>query len=167
MRRALQLAALLLFLGPLAVAQQPNTCLDCHAEFPEPTGFPREKFANDVHAQKGLTCASCHGGDSSKTTPEEAMSPAAGFRGHYDGGRGCWRKLVSGCRARGVVSTAGSGERIRGRRNPHHDTSERAVAAGPCPNGKGFAFTPAGVLSDGRGPGSRYSGGSYGKCGSM
>ena len=92
MRRAVQLATILLpvavfcLLGlvPLALAQQANTCLDCHAEFPEPTGVAREKFADDIHAQKGLTCASCHGGDPSKTTPEEAMSRAAGFRGHVD-----------------------------------------------------------------------------------
>ncbi|HSA92191.1 MAG TPA: cytochrome c3 family protein [Terriglobales bacterium] len=92
MRRTDQLAIFALLLSvfclpggaPPARAQQADTCLDCHAEFPEPIGVAREKFDVDIHAQKGLTCASCHGGDPSKTTPEEAMSPAAGFRGHVD-----------------------------------------------------------------------------------
>ncbi|MGH9576629.1 MAG: hypothetical protein ACRD3R_04245, partial [Terriglobales bacterium] len=69
---------------PFAAAQQPNTCLDCHAEFPSPPGVSREDFAADIHAQKGLTCADCHGGDPAQSTPELAMGRAAGFRGHVD-----------------------------------------------------------------------------------
>ncbi len=35
----------------------------------------------DIHAQKGLTCASCHGGDPTSEDPGRAMGRAAGFRG--------------------------------------------------------------------------------------
>ena len=38
------------------------------------------QFSQDIHAQKGLTCASCHGGDPSKADMD-AMNEAAGFRG--------------------------------------------------------------------------------------
>src|SRR5262249_36688469 len=40
-----------------------------------------EQFAQDIHAQKGLTCVSCHGGDATKDDPDGAMNKAAGFRG--------------------------------------------------------------------------------------
>ncbi len=81
------LAALLLL--PRMSAQAPqaqpaNSCLDCHAEFPEPLGISRESFNADIHAQKGLTCAACHGGDPAQPTPELSMGRAAGFRGHVD-----------------------------------------------------------------------------------
>ncbi len=42
-----------------------------------------EKFAQDIHSQKGLTCASCHGGDPTKADMD-AMSKAAGFRGKIE-----------------------------------------------------------------------------------
>lgn len=71
---------LALLLAPFASAQQPNSCLDCHAALDPPQQVTAEQFAQDIHAQKGLTCASCHGGDPSKTDMD-AMSKSAGFRG--------------------------------------------------------------------------------------
>ena len=44
----------------------------------------QEKFSQDIHAQKGLTCASCHGGDASNDDPEKAMSRKAGLKGKID-----------------------------------------------------------------------------------
>ena len=44
-----------------ATGQTKNSCLDCHSNLPEPLGVTQEKFSHDIHAQKGLTCASCHG----------------------------------------------------------------------------------------------------------
>jgi hypothetical protein len=41
---------------------------------------PAEAYKNDVHSGHGFTCAACHGGDSSLDDPEQAMSPAKGFR---------------------------------------------------------------------------------------
>ena len=40
-----------------------------------------EKFGQDIHAQKGLTCTSCHGGDASSYDPTVAMSPKSGWKG--------------------------------------------------------------------------------------
>ncbi len=61
-------------------ADEPNTCLDCHGALDPPLQITPAKFSQDIHAQKGLTCASCHGGDPTKADME-AMSKAAGFRG--------------------------------------------------------------------------------------
>ena len=71
----------LLLLPAGAAAQAKNSCLDCHAMLDAPTGVPVEQFAQDIHAQKGLTCASCHGGDASNDDIAQSMSRAKGFRG--------------------------------------------------------------------------------------
>ena len=78
-RLLLSLLATLL-LGPGARAQTPNACLDCHSVLDPPYKVTAEQFSRDIHAQKGLTCASCHGGDPSKDD-QDAMSKKAGFRG--------------------------------------------------------------------------------------
>ncbi len=80
---ALQLGILLLFV-PLSFAATKNSCLDCHSALPEPLGVTQEKFGQDVHSQKGLTCVSCHGGDATSDDPEKAMSRSAGWKGHID-----------------------------------------------------------------------------------
>jgi hypothetical protein len=81
--------AAILFLGlvlggwalPASGQEKPNTCLDCHSALEGNLQVTAEQFAQDIHAQKGLTCASCHGGD---PTSMEAMSKAKGFKGHID-----------------------------------------------------------------------------------
>ena len=69
-----------LLLGSVARAQTPNSCLDCHSVLDPPYKVTEQQFSQDIHAQKGLTCASCHGGDPSKDD-QDAMSKKAGFRG--------------------------------------------------------------------------------------
>lgn len=64
-----------------AQAQAKNSCLDCHFALDPPLLVTQEQFAQDIHAQKGLNCASCHGGDPANEDPEVAMGRAAGFRG--------------------------------------------------------------------------------------
>jgi len=76
------LLALLLF-GGRTFAQAQNTCLVCHGAMDPPLQVSEQQFASDVHAQKGLTCASCHGGDPTKADME-AMSKAAKFRGKIE-----------------------------------------------------------------------------------
>ncbi len=77
------MASLLFFLIlPLAAEATVNTCLDCHGAMDPPLRVSSEEFSANIHAQKGLTCASCHGGD--PTSPDDAMSKKAGFRGHID-----------------------------------------------------------------------------------
>ena len=70
-------------LTPAAAAQTKNTCVDCHSAMDAPLKVTGEQFAQDIHFQKGLTCASCHGGNPNDDGPD-AMSKAAGFRGHID-----------------------------------------------------------------------------------
>lgn len=70
----------LLLCGGRACAQPQNTCLDCHGALDPPLQVSEQQFTSDIHAQKGLTCASCHGGDPTKPDME-AMSKAAKFRG--------------------------------------------------------------------------------------
>jgi predicted CXXCH cytochrome family protein len=67
----------------LAQAQQPNSCVDCHSALEGELHVTPEQFAQDVHAQKGLSCATCHGGDPAKTD-ESAMSKTAGFKGKIE-----------------------------------------------------------------------------------
>lgn len=75
-----------LVLTAAVTAQTPaaakNACLDCHSAMDAPLQVTATQFAADIHAQKGLTCASCHGGD--PTSDDNAMDPKKGFRGHLD-----------------------------------------------------------------------------------
>lgn len=66
--------------GGNARAQTSNTCLDCHGVLDPPLQVTADQFAQDIHSQKGLNCASCHGGDPTKSDMD-AMSKASGFRG--------------------------------------------------------------------------------------
>src|SRR5690242_8139173 len=77
---ALAAAILLPASLPLSAADTPNSCLDCHSALDAPLQVTPERFSQDIHAQKGLTCASCHGGDPTKSDMD-AMSKAAGFKG--------------------------------------------------------------------------------------
>jgi predicted CXXCH cytochrome family protein len=67
-------------LARTASAQTANTCVVCHTALDPPLQVTEAQFSHDIHAQKGLTCASCHGGDPSKADMD-AMSKSAGFRG--------------------------------------------------------------------------------------
>lgn len=82
--RNVKLLAMLVLFAGLAHAQTKNSCLDCHSVLPDELGVTQEKFSQDIHAQKGLTCESCHGGDESADDAEKAMSPKAGFKGKID-----------------------------------------------------------------------------------
>lgn len=80
---AMALVSLLFFLMlPFATAATTNSCLDCHGALDPPLRVTSEEFSANIHAEKGLTCASCHGGD--PTSADEAMSAKAGFLGHID-----------------------------------------------------------------------------------
>jgi Cytochrome c3 len=68
-----------LFVIPFALAQTPNTCLDCHSALDAPLNVNADAFSASIHAQKGITCANCHGGD--PTSPDNAMTVKAGFKG--------------------------------------------------------------------------------------
>jgi hypothetical protein len=65
--------------APLQAVQ--GTCVDCHSALDGNLKVTGEQYAQDVHAQKGVTCAGCHGGD---PTSIEAMDKKKGFKGHID-----------------------------------------------------------------------------------
>jgi len=67
-------------------AQTANTCLDCHGAQDPPLQVTEAQFSQDIHSQKGLSCASCHGGDPTKADMN-AMSKSAGFRGKIERGQ--------------------------------------------------------------------------------
>jgi hypothetical protein len=67
-----------------AFGQAANSCLDCHSAQPGRLEVTPETFSQDIHAQKGLTCVSCHGGDASSYDPDQAMSRKAGWKGKID-----------------------------------------------------------------------------------
>src|ERR1700720_3277165 len=64
-------------------AQTANTCVECHSVLDAPLQVTEAQFAQDIHSQKGLSCASCHGGDPTKADMD-AMNKAAGFRGKIE-----------------------------------------------------------------------------------
>lgn len=72
-----------LFVSSAAYAQAQNTCVDCHSLLEQPLRVSEETFAQDIHAQKGLTCASCHGGDPTRADAD-AMAKSAGFKGKIE-----------------------------------------------------------------------------------
>src|SRR5581483_3967833 len=61
-----------------------NSCVECHAALPDNLGVTQEKFNEDIHSRKGLTCASCHGGDPTSDDPGVAMSKKAGWKGKIE-----------------------------------------------------------------------------------
>jgi hypothetical protein len=78
------LALVIVLAACLGYGQTTNSCLDCHAALPDPLGVTQEKFSQDIHAQKGLTCVNCHGGDPTSDDPDKAMSPKAGWKGKIE-----------------------------------------------------------------------------------
>jgi hypothetical protein len=78
------LCLVILSLCVFSYGQTKDSCLDCHSVLPDPLGVSQEKFSHDIHAQKGLTCASCHGGDPTSDDPDKAMSRKAGWKGKID-----------------------------------------------------------------------------------
>ncbi|MFH0988449.1 MAG: cytochrome c3 family protein [bacterium] len=57
---------------------QRDECFQCHRSLEDK---PSALFSTDVHFQKGLGCAACHGGDPTKGDNELAMSKTSGYIG--------------------------------------------------------------------------------------
>ncbi len=65
-------------------AEQENSCVSCHLDLGDELAAPVEGMKKDVHAEKGLLCADCHGGDPKAGLDgdmEAAMNPAKGYVG--------------------------------------------------------------------------------------
>jgi len=78
---AVSLSGCLVLAACLGYGQAVNSCLDCHSALPAPYGVTEEKFSQDIHAQEGLACTSCHGGDATSYDPDQAMNRKAGWKG--------------------------------------------------------------------------------------
>ncbi|TSK04979.1 MAG: cytochrome C [Geobacter sp.] len=79
---AILLLAPLLFLKPAAAvaAEQPETvCIQCHGSMPDRLGAPVNLWRGSIHAENGISCNGCHGGDPKDAA--NAMSPQRGFLG--------------------------------------------------------------------------------------
>jgi len=59
------LAAAALF-APLLAFGQKNSCIECHSQLDDELKAPAASFAADVHAEYGLSCKDCHGGNPDK-----------------------------------------------------------------------------------------------------
>ncbi len=69
-------------LPPLtACAQEPAepVCIQCHSQMPEKYSRSVRLWQGSVHAENGVSCNGCHGGDPKDAA--NAMSPARGFLG--------------------------------------------------------------------------------------
>lgn len=60
------------------LAQTSDGCFNCHIELDDAQAV---KYKSDVHFLKRISCANCHGGDSSTDDMEIAMSKEKGFIG--------------------------------------------------------------------------------------
>ena len=77
-------AFLVVFLAapPPILAQQKNSCIECHAGLEDPRiSAPAKLFDNDIHKSRGLMCNDCHGGDPNATTAAAAHDPSKGYLG--------------------------------------------------------------------------------------
>ena len=70
-----------LAVSPVAGAAAVDHCVSCHATLDKKHSVVVKDFAGDIHREKGLNCASCHGGDPAQEGPAEAMNPDKGFVG--------------------------------------------------------------------------------------
>ena len=59
-----------------------DSCTECHTKQDnEELSRSAKLFADDIHRQAGLTCASCHGGDPTGKDEKSSMDPQKGFLG--------------------------------------------------------------------------------------
>jgi predicted CXXCH cytochrome family protein len=85
---ALVLAGIVFFLmtdvpawAQATTSAQPDSCVKCHAEIGDELAAPIAQVQNDVHGRRGLSCASCHGGNPKDDDHDRSMDPAKGFIG--------------------------------------------------------------------------------------
>ena len=69
---------LLVFMSSSALAAD-SVCIECHGELPDHLGAPVGEWQDSVHAENGISCHDCHGGD--PTDSAMAKSPDRGFIG--------------------------------------------------------------------------------------
>ncbi len=70
MRSISILILLCLMYCPMVLAENSDNCIECHADWEEEDG-PARLFSKDIHFQRGLGCADCHGGDTQAEDMED------------------------------------------------------------------------------------------------
>lgn len=78
----LSLLALALWALPATALAADTVCIECHSGQPGALGEPVAQWRTSVHAENGISCHDCHGGD--PTDFAMAMNPASGFLGAPD-----------------------------------------------------------------------------------
>jgi hypothetical protein len=58
-----------------------DQCFNCHSILDGKMKAPADLYKIDIHFRKGITCASCHGGNSKEEDMEKSMSKEEGFIG--------------------------------------------------------------------------------------
>jgi hypothetical protein len=81
---ALSIATLAAFAAPHAAqaapGEQPETvCIQCHGTLPDRLGAPVKLWRTSIHAENGISCNACHGGDPKDAA--DAMNRSRGFLG--------------------------------------------------------------------------------------
>jgi hypothetical protein len=64
---------------PAAAGADEIVCIQCHTKLPEKYSQPVILWRGSIHAENGIACNSCHGGDVRDAV--NAMSPSRGFLG--------------------------------------------------------------------------------------
>ena len=80
---ALLLLAFAAVLPGVAAAEEPVeiVCIQCHSKQAGKIGEPVALWRQSVHAENGIACNGCHGGDPKGSDAGSAMNPARGFQG--------------------------------------------------------------------------------------
>jgi predicted CXXCH cytochrome family protein len=64
--RAIRIFAAAALFAPLLAFGQKNSCIECHSQLDDELKAPAASFAADIHAEYGLSCNDCHGGNPDK-----------------------------------------------------------------------------------------------------
>ncbi len=64
-----------------------DQCFNCHSILDGRVKAPADLYKSDIHFRKGVTCASCHGGNSKEEDMDKSMDKSAGFIGVPHGGQ--------------------------------------------------------------------------------
>jgi hypothetical protein len=68
-------------LAPVAARAAEPTCVTCHKSPDTGQADLVAAWSESIHAESGVSCVDCHGGDPAQAEADRAMSPAAGFKG--------------------------------------------------------------------------------------
>jgi predicted CXXCH cytochrome family protein len=78
----------LIICGRISYSQESSDqCFNCHSILDGKQKAPADLYKMDIHFRKGVTCASCHGGNSKEEDMDKSMDKAAGFIGVPRGGQ--------------------------------------------------------------------------------